>query len=202
MAKDEIADRGRERDRADELNRWWDALVLGGAVDPDERPPVASAGADPALAVALRRLHALDDAPLPESAFGARLWQGLVAPVPAREEPASSLVEASNRRVAPPLRVVHPLGGGALGRMAAAAIVLAVLGGSLGGRGLIPTLTGGSPTVSAHEVSPTVVATVIADASSFAPPTPKPGFSLPGAGLIVATAIASADAGWGGRSDR
>ncbi|MDI3340943.1 MAG: hypothetical protein QJR03_10475 [Sphaerobacter sp.] len=61
----------REREPMDALDRYWDALVAGETGDDD--------ALDPALAAAVRELHARDDAPAPDPAFRARLGQRLAA---------------------------------------------------------------------------------------------------------------------------
>ncbi len=62
-----------DRREADALNRDWDTYVR-------------SVGHPPAdTSAALRHLHCLDDAPLPDSVFLARTWQQLRARMPASD---------------------------------------------------------------------------------------------------------------------
>jgi hypothetical protein len=58
---------GAAREPSSDLDvlEYWDALVLG------EPPPISSV--DPVVAMTIQRIHALDDTPLPDAAFAARL---------------------------------------------------------------------------------------------------------------------------------
>lgn len=97
-----------DRSRQDALHRHWDALVQGASG--------ADAAADPALAEAVRRLRALDDAPGPDAGFIRRLRRDLLgsrqtggdahAAVTAPPVPqiTSSPSEAPRERVTPPAR--------------------------------------------------------------------------------------------------
>ena len=173
MAPGDGSRRDRDRERAAEaLNRYWDDLVRGRGATRVDRPPPDDV--DPTLATAIHRLHGLDETPAPDAAFGARLWQGLVSPVLAGRGAGQPPAEVPAPGGSQPLRLVRPTGGWSFGRLAtAAALVLAVLGGTGGGRGLIPALPGGSPTVSAGEPAPT---TVVPD-HPWPVATPTPGTS-------------------------
>jgi len=134
----------------------------------------------PALADAVRRLHARDDAPAPDPAFAARLRRdlfppGVAATQAASASPADDATTPTPAPLVPGGRVLpflHPIARRPLAELVAAALLLAVLGGSLGGRGLLPNLGGGSPpTVAAHAAAvPTFPAL-----SCVASPTPYPG---------------------------
>ena len=155
MAPDDGACGDRDQERAAEaLNGFWDDLVRGqGATRVDRSPPDS---VDPTLATAVRRLHGLDETPAPDAEFPARLWQGLVSPSLAGQGAGQPPAEVPAPGGSQPLRLLHPTDGWSFGRLAtAAALILAVLGGTGGGRGLIPAFPGGSPTVSVGEPAPT-----------------------------------------------
>lgn len=187
MATAERGDRAGNPDDAadaDALDRAWDALVREPAVHPGGRrrvepapdpagPPVPD-GFDPALAAAIRRLHDRDDVAGPEAGFAAQLWQRLVAPTGPDRGATPAPSAARGTRGAHPLRFVQPqpLAWSPLQLVAVAALLLALFGSSFGGRGLLPNLSGGSPTVSAERASPTGSPPLAARRWLAAPPTP------------------------------
>ena len=128
---------------------------------PDRNPgPDLVPGRDiaPGLAAAVRRLHARDDAPAPDPAFALRLRRDLISlaalPVDAASaahaKPASVAAPAPLGRGGQVLSLLPPLARRPLRELVAAALLLAVVGGSFGGRGLLPGLVPGSPTVAAQ----------------------------------------------------
>ncbi len=165
-------------DAAERLNRYWDDLLRDRAVHPGG-PAAPAAGLDLDLAAAVRRLHALDDAPAPDPVLAARLWPALVSPAadaPATGDPTPVTAGAHA------LRLVHPALGRPLVELIAAALLLAVLGGSLGGRGGFPSLSGPVPTASAQETTATAVA------ATACLPSPTPWADSPAAPLGLADA--------------
>lgn len=144
------------REAADRLNRVWDAVVL--ARRDDASREVHPGGADangeddphPMLAAAVLRLHARDDAPAVDPAFAARLRRDLI--VPAETDPAA----VPARLAAGPRSFgLRQVGARRLAlELVAAALLLGVLGGGLGGGNVLPGLRSGSPTVAAHEATP------------------------------------------------
>jgi hypothetical protein len=63
-------DRGAERAALLAEERYWDAVVL--------EEPLPADAIDPDVAITIRQIHALDDAPLPDAGFAARLERDLL----------------------------------------------------------------------------------------------------------------------------
>ncbi len=155
---------------AEALNRRWDEVVRGGDLDPvhpgglpgDRSRHVLTDGAlanQEALARAIRRLHALDDAPPPAPAFAARLGRelGIDPAVIAPEAPTAPARVGHGRR----LGLIEAGGWWPVAELAAV-LVLAILGGRLLGDDIVPWSTGSSPTVAAAP-GPTTTAAVPVD---------------------------------------
>ena len=137
-------------DAADRLDRYWDEVVRGRAVHPGGPNADGPEGLDPRLALAVRRLHAEDDAPAPDAGFAARLRTALGL---AAEATPPALTSTVNTARAGRLRVL-PGDGVPLAQVAAAAaIALAILGGRLLGFGDAPV-----PTVTAAPAAATATA--------------------------------------------
>ena len=132
---------------ADRLDRYWDDVVRRGAVHPGGLSADGSRAADELgsdLALAVRRLHAEDDAPAPDRRFAARLGRELG--LTATDAPDVSAARATGERAA----LVRLLAGTGLPlpRLAAAAILLGIVGGRLFGFGEadVPVVTAGPST--------------------------------------------------------
>jgi len=127
-------------DVADHLDRYWDGILRRRAVHPGGLESNGLDGLDPRLALAVRRLHAADDAPAPDADFAARLRTALGLAAAATPPLVGPWGDAERTR---PRRVL-PGGGLPLAQVAAAAVIaLAILGGRLLGFDgtAVPTVT-------------------------------------------------------------
>lgn len=146
-----------ERDAAERLNRIWDALPRGGEdgrdgnVHPGGRTAPWSDDPVAALGEAVRLLHARDDAPAPVPTYAARLWRDLLSPAGTAPATEAAPVAAGPRSLA----FLHPGARRSVLEVVAAALFLAVLGGSAGGGGFLPGLRSDSPTVAARDAAAT-----------------------------------------------
>ena len=130
---------GPERDAMEQLARYWDALAAGGTEGADL--------ADPTLAATVARLHALDDLSDIDPAFQRRLASRLLGANATAETPPGAAplplgdfamhTSLNGRGAAQPWRVRAQIapramrGGWPLAQLAAAAILLLTLLGSL-----------------------------------------------------------------------
>src|SRR5215213_10932044 len=85
-------DGGKERAALLAEERFWDAVVLG--------EPLPADAIDPGLATTIRQIHDLDDAPLPDAGFAARLARDLLQ----SDLPASSAFASAAPPIANPVR--------------------------------------------------------------------------------------------------
>lgn len=107
-----------DADAMEHLNRYWDEAVRG---------RTAAADVDPALAATVQRLTAADDAPAPDPAFAAQLWQRLLADAPSGPTPNGRATGGLRRwpvLVVPPAGRWWPLAG-----LATAAVLVLALAG-------------------------------------------------------------------------
>lgn len=138
-------------DQAEALHRFWDELVRPDAVHPGG-VLLPETGLEPALAVAVRRLHAAADAPAVSAAFADRLRRDLFAEGAADPRRRGGRAEAPGRV----LRFVSPVVGPwswrrAVAQAAMAAVLLAALLGGPDPHSWVPGLAGPTPTVAAEE---------------------------------------------------
>lgn len=135
---------GTAADRA--LDRFWDGIAGAPRLAPD--PP----NLDPADAAAVRRFHALPDAPPPAPSFVTRLEEELMRPhvIPTVAQPTQlratngATTAARPLPAPPPVRRPSPrrLWWRALEGLAAAVLVLAIAAGLATGWGLLPNRDG------------------------------------------------------------
>ena len=152
---------------AERLNHYWDTFLRDRTVHPGGPPSSPGNGLEPDLAAAVSHLHARDDTPAPAPEFAARLWRRLVPPT---AEPLPAPVAPVTRR-AGHLPFLHPAAGRPLIELLAAALILALVGGSLGRSALFPHSTAASPTVSVQE-APRQLSPRDLDSLCLASPTP------------------------------
>lgn len=109
---------GSEFETIDRLDDYWDAVV--------RRDEADLRGLDPALAETVQQLHALDDAPVPDPAFGQQLWQELMEDGTASGQPNG--LETAAVRWKPVRRPRVTLGRWPLAGVAAAILATLVAG--------------------------------------------------------------------------
>jgi len=148
-----------DMDDADRLNAIWDRHTTAGGGQPAAASQPADSGEAPLGGV--ERFHAMDDTPAPDPTFAARLRRDLLeAPraAPRRDSAQVGIVPGSGRPWLVEL-------------IAAAAIVLFLVGGQLTGHGFGTTF-GPSPTMAAHEATGTAPSS--ADCPGAVPATTTP----------------------------
>lgn len=124
-----MASNGRHDETVSPLGRYWDALVQGRSADP--------AGLDPALAAAVRHLHAHDDALAADRRFADHLLEDLMHVTTQRNRsavdlaPGLSQVPANRAAVRPMPRTGTPEPRQALAQFATAALLLLTVAASL-----------------------------------------------------------------------
>lgn len=148
-----------DRVAADQLNRFWDAEpgASPGGSPGTVHPGGVDLGGDGAsvetLAAAVRALQARDNAPAVDPGFAARLRRDLFAATPTgcgREAPNES--EPEPIAAGPRSLGFLPVGPRRPWlEVVAAALLLAIVGGGLGGGNVLPGIGSGSPTIAAHE---------------------------------------------------
>ncbi|HEU5432059.1 MAG TPA: hypothetical protein VFU81_10360 [Thermomicrobiales bacterium] len=114
-----------ERDARQEqaIDRFWDDLVQGRSLNVAAEP-------ERSLSAAIQRLHALDDRPAPADRFVAQLRGRLLATAPPTPGAGAASMPAAPPRLRPRLAFPAP-NHGAWAALAAAALVLLTLAGSL-----------------------------------------------------------------------